>query len=295
MAAQTPAEDLIAAGHWKRARALVEPHWRQHPEDALANFLMSQIRAAFGDRESPRDLAEKAVTLDPRVAKFHRQLAEVMGIEAEHANIIRQGILAARFKREIELALVLDQRDIQALRDLMEYYLLAPGLIGGDKAKAREVADRIAAIGAAEGFLARARLGDPGALAHAVEVGPMSYKTRIALAGFLLSPDHRDLDTAERHAREALRMDPTRADAYAILAVIHADRGQWSQLETVLADSEAAVPDDFIPYYRAAEALITRGAETPRAARYLRKYLSQPPEGNQPTLAEAAKKLARLR
>src|SRR6516165_5562626 len=81
--AQTPAERLIEAGHWKRARSLVEPEIRKRPRDALANFLMSQIRNAFGDQKTPLAFAEKAVALDPNTAKYHRQLAEVIGVTAQ--------------------------------------------------------------------------------------------------------------------------------------------------------------------------------------------------------------------
>src|ERR1035438_6976003 len=63
-AEQSPAERLIEAGHWKRARTLVETRLREAPADALSQFLLSQIRGAFGDRLTPLTLAEKAVSLD---------------------------------------------------------------------------------------------------------------------------------------------------------------------------------------------------------------------------------------
>ena len=154
----SPAEKLIEAGHWKRARTIVEARLREAPDDALATFLLSQIRSAFGDRSSPLALAEKAVALDGRTAKYHRQIAEVVGVAAQHAGAIQQLFLARRFRKEIDAALSCDPQDIQALGDLLEFYLLAPGIAGGDPRKAVEVASRIAAIDAAEGFLARARI-----------------------------------------------------------------------------------------------------------------------------------------
>src|SRR5258708_31411031 len=60
-AGQSAAEALIESGHWKRARALVEVRIREAPDDPLANYLLSQIRNAFGDRTSPLPLAEKAL------------------------------------------------------------------------------------------------------------------------------------------------------------------------------------------------------------------------------------------
>ena len=160
-AQQTPAERLIEAGHWKRARAIVEARIREAPDDPLAIFLLSQIRNAFGDHTAPLQLAERAVALDGRTAKYHRQLAEVLGVTAQHANAIQQFFLARRFQKEIDTALALDPQDVQALRDLLEFYLLAPGIAGGDPRKAASTAERIAAIDASEGFLARARVAPP--------------------------------------------------------------------------------------------------------------------------------------
>jgi predicted Zn-dependent protease len=71
-AQQTPAERLIEAGHWKRARAIVEARIREAPDDPLAYLLLSQIRNAFGDHTAPLQLAEKTVAIDGRTAKYHR-------------------------------------------------------------------------------------------------------------------------------------------------------------------------------------------------------------------------------
>ena len=51
-------------------------------------------------------------------------------------------LLARRFRKEIDAALAIDPREPQALRDLLEFYLLAPGLAGGDQKKAAAMAER---------------------------------------------------------------------------------------------------------------------------------------------------------
>src|SRR5580693_9337335 len=102
---QSDAEKLIDSGHWKKARTIVEARIRQAPNDPLANFLLSQIRNAFGDYTTPHSLAEKAVALDGRVAKYHRQLAEVLGVEAQHAGPIKIVFLAHQFRGEIDTAI----------------------------------------------------------------------------------------------------------------------------------------------------------------------------------------------
>jgi tetratricopeptide (TPR) repeat protein len=298
--AQSLPEKLIEAGHWKKARAIAEARLRADSRDALANFLLSQIRNAFGDRESPVVFAEKAVSLNGAVAKYHRQIAEVLGVKAQHSGIFQQLVLARRFKKEIDTAIALDPADLQALRDLMEFYLLAPAIAGGDKAKATVMAERIASIDPAEGFSAMARLaafrGDrsqvEGLLRKAVEQEPGRYRSRMALASFYSANDEANPEAVEQ-ARQAVKIDPGRAEAYAILAHAYAARGQWAELESILVVAEKEAPDDLVPYYRAAEALLGSNRAVERAARYLRKYLGSEPEGNEPTLAQAHGKLDR--
>ena len=298
-AAQTEPERLIEAGHWKRARTIVEARIREAPDDPLANFLLSQVRNAFGDHDSPLSLAEKAVALDNRTAKFHRQVAECLGVMAQHSNVVQQVFLARRFRKEIDAALALDPRDTQALRDQMEFYLLAPGIVGGDQKKASETAGRLRGIDAAEGLLAQARMAsfqkrtaDAEKFLHqAAEVQPASYKARIALAQFYGASEPPNWDGAASAANGALALDHTRVDAYSILAEAHAARAEWAELDALLDTASRDVPDDLTPYYRAAQRLLLLGRETPRAQRYLRLYLSQPVEGNEPSAADARAKL----
>ena len=295
----SPAERLIEAGHWKQARSIVEARLREAPADALSNFLLSQIRGAFGDRSTPLALAEKAVALDGRTAKYHRQLAEVLGVAAQRAGAFRQLLLARRFRGEIDAALSSDRRDLQALRDLMEFYLLAPGLIGGDPRKAVEVASGMGEIDAVEGLLGRARIAEfhkqvaarEALLRQAADIQPATYKVRIALAQFYLEAGHSSLSAAKAHASAARNLDPGRVDACAVLAAVYADRGEWSELDSTLAVARREVPDDPVPHYRAAERLVASGRDPIRAERYLRLYLSQEPEGNQPSASEARWKL----
>lgn len=297
--ASSEAERLIESGHWKKARAIVEADQRAHPDKALNYYLLSQIRYAFGDRESPLRLAEKALELDRSVAKYHRQLAEVTGVMAQHANAFRLMLLARRFRKEIDAAITLDPKDPLALRDLMEYYLAAPGIVGGDERKALELSKRIADVDAVEGWLARERLArhrkDAAQAAKIIEEAalavPASYRLKIAAAEAFLSAPRRDLARAEHYAREALVLDPGRHEAYAALARVHVGRAQWQELEVTLSAAEGAVPDDLTPCYRAAEALLESGANLPLAERLVRKYLGAEPEGNAPGLADARWKL----
>jgi len=159
---------------------------------------------------------------------------------------------------------------------------------------------RIAGVDAVQGYLAQARLpaaaGDPAReeamLRKSVEAGPSHYRARVALAAFLLA--HGNWEAAGQNAEIAVRIDGSRVDAYALLAAVHAHRGQTGDLEATLATAEKRVPDDLSPYYRAAEVLLAAGQDLERAERYLRRYLAAEPEGNTPTLSDASGKLRQI-
>ena len=184
------------------------------------------------------------------------------------------------------------------MRDLLEFYLLAPGIAGGDVKKAEAVAKQIAAIDVCEGSLAKARIAEfrkdlketEAALRHGADACPSSYKSQVALAEFLAA-GHRDEKAAEALAKTAISKERERTQAYAILAAIYAGREDWDSLEAILASAAEAVPDDPAPYYRAAERLLADGRDPARTERYLHTYLEQDPEGNQPTAADARSKL----
>jgi len=291
------AEQLIQAGHWKRARALVETG--HAGDEALSSYLLSQIHYAFGDHTTPLALAEKAVALNGRVAKYHRQLAEVLGVQAIHANPFQQVLLARRFRKEIDTALELDALDVQSRRDLIEFYLAAPGIVGGDQRKAEATAAKIGEIDAAEGFLAKARIAafhkqsaeTLAMLRDATEAQPPTYRAWIELAQFHLDAEHFDAEAAEAAARGALKLDRNRVDAYIVLARTYAHSVEWRALDDLLTDASHQNPDDLAPYYYAGDELLRLGRDSARAERNFRTYLGQEPEGNQPSGPQAHWKL----
>ncbi len=289
--AVTP-ESLIDQGHFKRARAIVEPRVQQDPNDAQAAYLLSQIKQAYGDLDAALKLAQKAVALDGKNGRYHFQLAQIYGEMAQKAGIFKQLGLAHKFRDEAEIAAQLDPNYVDARVGLMEFYLQAPGIAGGDKKKARAIADDISRINPVEGYLAQARLAQEAkdtakqetALLKAVEAGPRNYEPNVT-AGNFYGERLKKYDLAEKYLRVALQIDPERSGAYAGLAQVYAAQQRWGDLDALLLQAEKNVPDDFNPYYQAAKTILLQGGDLARAERYLRKYLTQEPEGGAPDLA----------
>ena len=304
-AGDTDPRSLVEGGHWKQARVLLEPRVKANPSDAEAAALLSSVRAAYGDSDGALQLAERAVKLQPGIAAYHWQLAEIVGDEAEKASVFRQLGLARRFRQEAEAAISLDSQYIDARLGMISFFIKAPGILGGDRKKADAMAEEIARIDPGAGQLARAQVlketkstGDFETLfRQAADMATglrVKYDATSSLINWYLTQKPQRYDDALQQARALLKIDPHRIGGYRGLAGILAGLRKWDQLDAVLADSEKAVPDDLSPFYRAASTIVVQGTDYVRAERYLRKYLTQEPEPSSPPAAYAHWRLGQM-
>ena len=291
---------LMDAGHWKRARSIVEPRARQKPDDAELAYQLSRIRLAFGDAEASQKLAEQALAKDDKNARYHYQVAEASIAQTDGAGMFKALSLSRRARQEWQAAISLDPKYVEPRASLAEFYAQAPGIAGGDKEKARTMAEEVAALDAVQGFLERATLAalekqrDQAARFYeeAVKAGPRNYRALTAAAGFFALGPEKQCELAQKFARDALALDGGRSAAYAMLASCAAHEQNWKELDSVLAQSEKSVSDDFSAFYQAGKTLLLDQKDFQRAEAYFRKYLSQEPEGNAPDLAAGHWRLA---
>jgi tetratricopeptide (TPR) repeat protein len=288
-------EALVQAGHWKRARAILEPRVKTYPQDPRGCYLLAEVRMSFKDFDGALPLAQHAVDLDGKNSDFHLKLGQVFGEMAARASIFSAGSLAVKFRKEVEIAIDLDSRNLDALESMMQFKYQAPGLMGGSKDEARALAEKITLLNPSEGYLAHAKLAEleknPGQMEadflQAVQANPKNYGALTALANFYSHPPHAKYDEAVKHTQFASQLDPQRIGAYGILARVFALQQRWGDLDQILAMAEKNVPDDLRPFYEGAQALLEIGKEFPRAEGYAKKYLSQEPEGGEPDNADA--------
>ena len=66
--------------------------------------------------------------------------------------------LAHKFKGELDASLARNPKNLEALDALMQYSYQAPGLMGGDKGKARAIAEQLVQLSPVRGYFAEAEL-----------------------------------------------------------------------------------------------------------------------------------------
>ncbi len=289
------AEELIKSGHYKRARAIVQQRLQANPNDAETLWLAAWIKQIWGDRDAALEHAQRAVAAKPRDARYRLRLAEIYGDMAQKAGIFQRLSLVNKFKQEIDATLAIDPANVRALRDAMEYYMVAPSIAGGNQDEGRKIPDRISRINPVEGLLAQIWLVrfekqndriEP-LYRRALEIDPNNFEVRASYGTYLTSDASKKYPEAEQHGRAAVRIAPDRAGGYTVTARALAGQRKWKELDQILVEAEKAVPDNLAPYYQAAQVCLDGGVEPVRSERYVRKYLGIEPEAAAPGHARA--------
>jgi tetratricopeptide (TPR) repeat protein len=212
---------------------------------------------------------EKAVELSPKDGVNHLWLGRAYGRKAEHA-LIGLGP-ATRARKEFEIAAQLAPDNLDIRFDLMEFYLEAPGFMGGGKDKAEAQAKEIARLSPRLGYAAQANIYEEGkdwihALERLVEAAqrfPKDADSHLDLAKFHLRRG--TLKEAEDAAQKALALDSAKRDARMYLAAIQielkkSDAGAIQALQELAAGQLTDKDPDFEEvYYWLGRAYLARG------------------------------------
>src|SRR5271155_883346 len=128
--------------------------------DAESSNLLCRAYFALEDWDRAVSSCRKAVMLDPGNSRFHLWLGRVYGEKADRSNFLAAASLAGKVRGEFERAVQLNPNDIDARLDLAEFYLEAPGIVGGGEDKAREQARYVASLDPAREHWIYARIGE---------------------------------------------------------------------------------------------------------------------------------------
>ena len=196
-------------------------------KDAAVYELMGRDYYMQGNYKRSTEAMEKALAAEPGDAMHALWLGRAYGRRAESASLFTAPGYATKARQYMERAVELDPRNLEALSDLFDYYLEAPGFLGGGEEKAQRTAAQIAKLSPAEGYLAKAKLAEKrneysAAEAHlraAVEAAPQQIGKLIELARFLVKQGRvqeadQSLARAEKIAPGSPRLMLAKADIY---------------------------------------------------------------------------------
>lgn len=222
---------LLKAGNADQAIHALNLAIAHAPKDARFYNLLCRVYFQLELWDDAVRMCEKAVNLEPPNSSYHLWLGRAMGRKAEVANPFTAFNLARKVKTEFERAVTLDANNLPARSDLSEYYLEAPGFLGGDKNKAKQQADYVAEHDRALASYIYARVqekqgntGAEGEYKKAIAASGKPARYWVELAHFYRRTGRMgEMEDAVRRAAGAVQQgEPSEFDAAALL--VHSGR-----------------------------------------------------------------------
>jgi len=243
--AEPSPEQLLAEGRVDDLVGSMQRRISISPNDSQPYNFLCRAYVTVGKWDAGIAACQKAVALDPGNSQYHLWLGRVYGEKADHSNFMSAAKLASKVRSEFEAAVRLDPRNQEARADLAEFYVEAPGIVGGGKDKAEVQAQELGALDPPQGHMVRARIAEK----------------------------KNDPATAETEYRAAIRVGEGRPGTWLSLAQFYRRAGRLDEMQDAIAHAAAGPSNQFV-LVPAAEALVRSKREIPLALELLRRYLA---------------------
>ena len=241
-------KDMLAAGRIDETIAALNGRLSSSP-DAESPNLLCRAYFALEDWDRAESSCRKAVSLDPGNSRFHLWLGRVLGEKADRANPLAAAVLAGKVRGEFERAVQLNPKDVDARLDLAEFYMEAPGIVGGGEQKAREQAKIIAAQDSGREHWVYARITER----------------------------KKDATAAEREYRQYIDLSHGDAEAWLNLAIFFRNQKRFDEMEQAIVKLSQAPTTKLEVLEEASGMLYRAGRNYAFAVELLRRYLTTGP------------------
>ena len=198
-----------------------------------------------------------AVELDEKNAEAHYWLGQAYGAGAQKAPIYKKFSYAKRCKLEWEKAIKFNEEHIEARKMLISYHLQAPGIVGGDKEIAMDLANEINMLEVLQGHLAFGQIY-------------ISQKNYIK---------------AEQEYQKAIEIDSSETDSYYYLSFIYQKQEKYNKAKEILLEMLKIKPDEFEAFYQLGKMVLLSDEKLGEGITYFEKYIEK--EQNTVSLAYA--------
>jgi Flp pilus assembly protein TadD len=216
-----------------------------------------------GDYKRATEALERAVAAEPANAGYALWLGRAYGRRAETSSPFTAPAHASKARQYFEKSVRLNPMNLEAQSDLFEYYLEAPGLLGGGLDKAQASAANIAKISPADGQLAEAELAEK----------------------------RQESASAEEHLRRAVELAPRQIGKLIDLARFLAKQGRFQEAEQSFDHAEKIAPNSPRLLFARAEIYVKAHRNLEVAKELLKRYLAAELTADDPPKWQAAKLL----
>jgi tetratricopeptide (TPR) repeat protein len=235
------AEELYKRTQYEASLALLD----QRASDPATLFLIGRNLFMTGDFKRSAEFLQKASAAQPTNSEYMDWIGRVYGKKAETGNPLTAPSNASKARQAFERAVELDPHNSDALADLFDYYLEAPGFLGGGYGKAMAVAEKIAVFDPPEGYFCKAKLAQK----------------------------RKEYQEAEDHLKRAIAVAPREVSHVIELAKLLATEGRTKESDAVFAQAQKVDPNAPSLWFARADVLIRQKRNLDEAKTLLKKYV----------------------
>jgi tetratricopeptide (TPR) repeat protein len=256
------AEELFKHAEYEKSLAVLD----KDSSDPAVQFLVGRDYFMSGDFKKSSDHLQKAVAAAPDNADYEDWLGRAWGKRAETANFFSAAGFASKARAAFERSVQLDPSNRDALSDLFDYYVDAPGFMGGGYDKAMKVADQISALDPSEGYFEEAELAQK----------------------------RQQYEDAERDLKSAIAVAPHSLGHLIALAKFFAKQGRTHDADAVLAQAQQVAPNAPQVWYATADIYIAQKRNLQQAKNLLQRYVTAPLTADDPPRQDAFRLLRQV-
>ncbi len=220
----------------------------------------------LGDYRKAVAAFEQAIALDGSQSSYYHWLGRTYGRRAEVSFPLVAAGFATKARTNFEKAVELDPSNLEAVSDLLEFYLQAPGFMGGGFDKAEKAARLIAAKDPAEGAAASARIAE----------------------------QRKDYQSAETYLKRAITLAPRRVGKLLELAKLLAREGRYEESDQAFVSAEKIAPDEPRVIFAEASTFLKYNRRQADARQLLSRYLTLNISPEDPAKSDARKLLRQV-
>ncbi|MES1261507.1 MAG: tetratricopeptide repeat protein [Acidobacteriota bacterium] len=219
---------------------------RQLPEEARSLELLGRCYLMNADYKKATETLEKAAALEPDNSMIQTWLGRAYGRRAETSFALTALGQANKAREALERAVQLDPKNGEAIDDLFDYYVQAPGLVGGGFDKANKLLPLIGQIDPAQEYYAEAKLAE----------------------------QKKDFDTAEAQFRRALQVAPNQVSRILELAKFLSRHGRPEEGDKLYERAYRLAPQSPRLLFARAQMWIQSRRNIDQARDLLKQYLA---------------------
>jgi tetratricopeptide (TPR) repeat protein len=207
---------LYEKGEYKKAADLLSDLSKSSPEEPKARLWLGKTLIKIRKWGNAIKELEKATEIQPSNAHYRLWLGRACGYDADHTWKPVAAFKAPRVIKEFEAASKLAPEDLDIRFDMLDFYLQAPGPLGGGKDKAKAEVQKIAKLDPKKAFVARAMMFRHDEkydlaqkeLTQATVDYPDYAAGYLDLADFLL--EQKSFESALKNSQKALELEPSK-------------------------------------------------------------------------------------